>query len=519
MSTLSSGQALDRFAQIGDLALRVRRLIDRTWVGVLAALGLTVAVLFGTRNPGANSFMLIALGFVITIAMWRRTGIGLPILPMMAVQNLAVYGMPILVQNEVILAYPAGLLQTAGVEVLVFSCASGIAWSLAMQVLRPSPAVCYALPDFQHGGSDKLKRVGMNLVIAGTVYIAAQKLGWLDFLFAMLPAGSISLLGPLTTGITACGLFLVSLFIGTGELNAADRALFWGLLCVACLINASSFLLSGVTPLLIAVFTGLFWSKGRVPWRYLLIVAVALSFFNLGKFTMRGRYWQFGDEPAAASTGGFAQLPALYGEWTQASFQALLNPVDDTPPSVFQTSAKPSSHQSLLQRVNNLQNLLFVIDAVEVEGFKPLGGETYALIPPLLVPRIMWPDKPRTHAGQVLLNVHFGRQDLLSTFKTYVAWGLIPEAYGNFGPLMGSTLIGAAIGVFLAWLENVTARKLLLSLEGFVSFTVLLGMVNSFEMVASVLVTTIFQSVVPIIAVSLPFLRRMQISSLVRAQP
>ena len=126
----------------------------------------------------------------------------------------------------------------------------------------------------------------------------------------------------------------------------------------------------------------------------------------------------------------------------------------------------------------------------------------------MLIPRIFWPEKPRTHEGQILLNVHFGRQELDSTFQTYIAWGLLAEAYGNFGAILGNLVLGVFLGICCAWLENFTARKLLLSLEGFISFTLLLGIMGSFEMVASVLVTSTFQSVMVLAAASIPFVER-----------
>ena len=127
---------------------------------------------------------------------------------------------------------------------------------------------------------------------------------------------------------------------------------------------------------------------------------------------------------------------------------------------------------------------------------------------PLLVPRILWPDKPRSHEGQILLNVHFGRQDLVSTFTTYIAWGLLPEAYGNYGPVTGAIVLGLVLGALFAWIENLTARKLIISMEGFLSFSLLMNLMGSFEMVASVFVTSTFQSFMVIIASCLPFVHR-----------
>ena len=91
---------------------------------------------------------------------------------------------------------------------------------------------------------------------------------------------------------------------------------------------------------------------------------------------------------------------------------------------------------------------------------------------------------------------------------TYIAWGLLPEAYGNFGPILGALSMGGFLGFAFAWIENLTARKLVVSMEGFLSLSLLLNLMNSFEMVASVLVTSTFQSFIVIVATSAPFVHR-----------
>ncbi len=218
---------------------------------------------------------------------------------------------------------------------------------------------------------------------------------------------------------------------------------------------------------------------------------------------MRERYWGNDYEPATQVT--IARLPEYYAEWLQVSFNAVLENNLNKPTEPGDATSQGNKNQTLLDRIDNLQNLLFVIDAIDVGHIKPLHGATYALIPPLLVPRVFWPDKPRSHEGQVLLNVHFGRQDLDSTFATYIAWGLLPEAYGNFGAFSGSIILGTFLGFLFAWIEKYTARKLVMSVEGFLSLSLLMNLMNSFEMVASVLVTSTFQSFMIIVAASMPF--------------
>jgi hypothetical protein len=298
------------------------------------------------------------------------------------------------------------------------------------------------------------------------------------------------------------------MLVGKQSMPYAQRTLFWIMLFLNCYILAAGFLLSSTTALLLSVTIGLFWGSGRVPWKFLIVVAIALSFLNLSKFEMRNRYWRDGDFGGDIA---FSDIPRHYSEWAGASIDLLIDAPTASKSTIIAHNAAPEDElegQNLLHRIDNLQNILFVMDAVRSGRGTLLEGATYTLIPPLLIPRILWPDKPRAHEGQVLLNVHFGRQDLRSTFQTYVAWGLQAEAYANYGPITGNAILGLAIGIICAWVERFGARKLLLSLEGLLSFVLFLGIANSFEMVASVLVTSIFQSFIPVVIACLPFVRR-----------
>jgi len=500
-----STNQLNRFTEIHALSDKVSSIIKRFIAPMAIALVAETAYVSYSGKPGAVAFAVMSVGTCVAMLIWSRFAIGLPLLPMMAIQSLIIYGVPIAAGHDSILDYPAEFLLEAGIEVFIFNVVMAGAWRIGMQLFSPSPPICYSLREFNRSGERGWSKLGFGLILGSTAFQVLQGLDFAGPIFAELPSGSSSILYALTAVASACGFFLIALVVGGTQVSFLGKAVFWSLLVVNAMISASGFLLTSAAANLITVSVGFFWSNGRIPWRYLTIAMLSLSFLNVGKGTMRSRYWESADSEAKEVS--LAQTPAVFAEWFQASLDAIVQN-NSSASTKYRAGSPTSKNQTLLDRVDNLQNMLFVIDAEKVGHIAPLGGDTYTLIPPLLVPRILWPDKPRTHEGQILLNTHFGRQDLDSTFTTYIAWGLLPEAYGNFGPVAGSIFLGAVLGLFFAWVENLSSRKLVVSLEGFLSLNLLMSLMNSFEMVASVLVTSTFQSMVIILAAGLPFVRR-----------
>jgi hypothetical protein len=507
MSQRPTSFALDSHTEIGELGDKVRRAVKRSVAFLAAGLALESILLIFSGQPGGSAFALISLGTCVALVIWSSDAIGLPLLPVMVLQSLIIYGLPIAAGHDVLKSYPSDLVLRAGEEVLIFNVTMALAWKAGRQLFPPSPPVSYALQEFNRAGVAGWTRLGFTMITSATLFAVLQSLDLTDSLIASLPNGASSIVAALVSVISASGFFLVSMTIGGNQGSVGGSTAFWFLLILNGLITASDLLLYSAAANLITVAIGFFWSTGRVPWKYLTVTMLILSFFNTGKTTMRERYWS-DDRDQASQTTTFSRIPSLYSEWIQVSYNAVIENHDADVATSSTKKQHSNKNLTLLDRIDNIQNLLFVIDAIDTDHVRPLYGATYSLIPPLLVPRILWPEKPRSHEGQVLLNVHFGRQDLNSTLATYIAWGLLPEAYGNFGAVAGSLAIGAVLGLCFAWIESLTARKLVVSMEGFLSLSLLMNLMNSFEMVASVLVTAIFQSFVIVVAVSIPFVQR-----------
>lgn len=507
MSNLSASglTRLDRFTRIGELGDALHRVLKNgiPVIGVLILLLVARMVVMGA--PGWLGLLWLGAGTCVALVVWQGSGIGLPLLPLIAIQHFFVYGMPLINGNETIAGYPEALIDRAGMEVLIFLGVASAAWRLGMALFRPAKPTAFALRIFDTEDTRPLSRIGMALIGLSFGYELLNVTGTLDTVMAILPSGAGSIVASMVNAAGMAGYFLVAMFVSGDQAKRPTRTLFWSVLTAHLVLLTSSILLSSVINIVGALSIGLFWGSGRLPRTFLILCAGALGFLNPGKFEMRDRYWN-----AAGymnTSRDVTTLPAFFAEWSGYSWKKLTGDDDGT---------EPQGKHTALARMDNMQNLLFVANSVTHLKTPVLEGETYAIIPPLLIPRVLWPEKPRTHEGQVLLNVHYGRQSRQDSLITYIAWGLLPEAYGNFGPIWGAAILGIALGLAFAGIENLTAQKPLLSMEGMVTLVVLIGIASSFEMVASVLITSMFQGVLTVIMACIPFVHSV---TLVRPDP
>ena len=106
-----------------------------------------------------------------------------------------------------------------------------------------------------------------------------------------------------------------------------------------------------------------------------------------------------------------------------------------------------------------------------------LGGATYALLPNILVPRFIDSDKPISGAGMELINIHYGIFTSAAEALTSIGWGLVAEAYSNYGYpcVIGIALI---LGVLLGALHNWSTSAALISMPTLLSIAAMMALIN-----------------------------------------
>ena len=84
MSAANRNLTLDRYTRIGDLANSVHRALKRTMLPFLILLTVITGALYLRHSPGATAFAEMAAGTLVILLAWRSRGIGLPVIPLLA---------------------------------------------------------------------------------------------------------------------------------------------------------------------------------------------------------------------------------------------------------------------------------------------------------------------------------------------------------------------------------------------------------------------------------------------------
>lgn len=447
---------------------RVLRLFGVSVIGLLL-----LGPLF-TDNPETFlSYSLVLAGCVLPSALWLMWGShGIPVLPALAGMYFLYYAVPILRENgnyRNYIASPEEILN-CGILVSLFLFSATATWAILVRGVRSRRSI-------QTSGTDLVSdnQLG-NVIISGLAfgilyYVAIAAGGWDviatyigTFRSILLSSAAIAcfLLGYAKAKGAIRGQKLVLALIGISVLVAMELA---SLFLVLAMIHVFSALL------------GYAITARRIPWRMALAALAILALLQAGKVEMREKYWLY-----TGGAGGISitDAPAVVAEWLvtgAASFG------DD------------SKGPGIIDRAS-LLTLLARVQRVAPDHIPFLNGESYALLPAMLVPRFLSPDKISSQASMALLNVYFEFQTAEDTERTAIGWGPVAEAYGNFGRL-GVIGIGLVFGLMTGFLTRWSVGHPIVSLPSLVSIDGMISVLNA-ESDFSYLIVNFSQSAIAI---------------------
>ncbi|HXA14153.1 MAG TPA: hypothetical protein VNW23_03425 [Opitutaceae bacterium] len=281
------------------------------------------------------------------------------------------------------------------------------------------------------------------------------------------------------------GIGIVSTFIqgrrwGQGDLAYQEKIFYVANLVLQVIFNfATLYLIVGISLIVLALL-GYITASRRRPILVIVIALPTIALLHNGKTAMREKYWK----EEEIITPSLIELPGFFAEWIQ-------NGLD--------LHQKSGMTTKLIERTSLFQIICLVVDN-SPDRLPYLNGETYLQIPGQFVPRIFWPAKPGAHISTDTLSIYYGLQRPEDTQKTTIAFGLLAEAYANFG-FYGAGLLAA---VFAFCLKKYSLWAVQSPMFSYAGLVLVLLMAWSFqtELTMSVWLSSLFQAMVAVLGMA-----------------
>lgn len=419
---------------------------------------------------------MIVLSLLPGLAWARRPDTAFPMFQTFMMTGLNSFAIPLLAGHEQLVRYPPESVSAAAWGVILFQVTALLAYRTVPGIPRTTRA--WTTPLFE-GRIEPHLRLGMTVTTLYTGVAAFTP---------CIPTEINSVLRAVCFGVGTLCTFLLSRSWGTGELHQRDRIAFTVLLTAQAVFLFSTLFLVGGLSLLVLALLGYVTGARRLPIVPCLLIFASMAVLHNGKSAMRLKYWE-----NEAPRPGFTDLPAFYTEWIGYGLAPPETRTEDTLAS-----------RKLIERTSLLHMMTLVVDSTPSR--QPfLDGETYGHILPQLIPRLFWPQKPLGHVSTHRLAVYYGLQDEESTLKTTIGFGVIVEAYANFG-YTGLILLGCLIGASTRLAGVWTLHSPIISYPGL--FMILL-MAWSFqiELPMSAWISSLYQAALAVLGI--PFVLRL----------
>ena len=451
-----------------------------------AMCGVVILVMILTgkqQDPGvAAAGVLLAIVSLFPFYLWLLGwSHGLPIWPVFAA-NLGVFAaLPMVQAPESLASYNSGETIIGGMTLAGFILLGSVFW-LGAAGQRNSPPATVFMISREHS-----ERYLLTFIAAGIFFQANQQLWWIP-----LPGNTMQIVRGVAMSLNSMGIFVLAYYAGQGLLNRGQISWLIVLAALTAMVIASNLILASAIVPVALLFLGYSLGSGKMPWKSLALVLVVLTVLQPGKYAMRDLNWG-----GQSDTAPVLRLPAFYWEWFGYGLQELGR--------AGNKSEEDESATSLFERAGNIQMLLLV--QKKSPGEVPfLNGISYEHIPRLLVPRLIDSEKGSAHVGNILLTVNYGVQSAETAMGgTSIAWGLVPEAYANFGYL-GVGALAVFLGLFYGYFTRMSIGVPMTSLRFVIGLLIMAAATRADTM--GLFVTSQFQAIVGVSAAALFLMRR-----------
>lgn len=456
-----------------------RQLLSAFWI---VTLGLFIYEVFLTNTSDLLSnfsAVLITFSALLSSYLWcSDRAKGLPIFPIFALTYIWTHAFPLVNNYRNITIYSPEKQLFASVTTSSFLLIGTAIW---FQFVKSAPRIPKSYRSLNNKYSNHFFLFFLLISMLFNMSVIA---GWVSLeqgIFSIFQGGVIALL--------AVSSFILGYKLGIRELSNLQSRLFIFLLVGNMVVSAVTLLLiiTGTTALisLMAFIIG----RKKIPVLPIVLIFICLSVLHYGKAEMRAKYWSSSQTVQVQPW----EYPVWYSEWLDYGL-SYINKQENVP--------KSKQKESFLERSSLIQMLLLAQDKTP-NSLPHLNGETYAILPQLLVPRILNENKVIANEGTNILSIHYGLATRKSNY--IISWGLLAESYANFG-LLGCSGLAIVLGIIYGKITRCSINAPILSAQS------LFGVLTTTyalqpEFTAGVFVSSFFQSSVIICVIILVFMR------------
>jgi hypothetical protein len=420
--------------------------------------------------------LMLGLAFLPAL-LWAKQGrASLPVFECLLFTTANAYALPLLSGHSDLVRYTDEEITRAAFAVILFQ---AFAISIHRMVAANSATSRFWQEDVLSQAISKWLGYGLGL---NTLYVIVSTFT------TLIPPGIGSVLRAVFFGLGIICMFITSRRLGLGELGPGQRAYFFLNLVIQCVCMMATLYLVTTVSLLLLTLTGYVSASGRVPLIATGLCLTILALLHNGKSQMRDKYWTE-DERLIPKP---LLLPAFYSEW-------IGHGLDKNDPD----SDNKKITGKLIDRTSLFHIMCLVASATPAQ--QPyLYGETYCDIPAQFVPRLLWPGKPLGHVSTSRLSVYYGLQTEEDTQKTTIGFGMLSEAYANFG-YIGLALLGALVGSIFKKIQGWASDGPMFSYGGLL-LIILLAWSFQVEFTLSIWLASLYQASVAVLGI--PFVIR-----------
>jgi hypothetical protein len=281
-----------------------------------------------------------------------------------------------------------------------------------------------------------------------------------------------------------------------GRASRLDKLLIALFLLIYLITAMSSGWLGTLVYLVITCATIYITEKKRVPRLAVVVVILYVLFFQVGKFSLRQKYWYDQEQGSKIERIAYWMNESL-NKWGEALS-------DSSGEELRYLAYQSLSRVSLLTQTANVLELTPSVVPYQY-------GRLYSYMIVALIPRFIWPDKPLANEANQFYQVSYGLTAEEDLEHSSFGAGLLVESYINFS-WFGVVGIMFLLGVFLDFFQKTllsASSGLLLRGIG----VVLLPYLVSIEFQLASYMGATIQRVLFILLVMLPMIRLRRVRS------